>query len=167
MRIPRLKRYLWLGLALSFASSCDRFSAETRDNRTYVNVMMPILQDNSLLAERVLVEAAGVYNEKSEPEALVQNWTDEITPLAEHVHSQASFATPPESWSEQHAKIVDIWGQRAQAYRALSDAIQTADDTQWQSSRDQADGVKLAEEKWFESTNKRLVQSGLVLDQFP
>jgi len=129
--------------------------------------MIPIMQDNALLSERVLIQAAALFNKKSEPEALVKAWTTEITPLAEHLHSQAAFTAPPESWADHHGKLVDIWGDRAHAYRALADAIATADDSQWQSSRDLADGVKLAEEKWFESANKRLAETGLAIDQFP
>ena len=163
----RFSATILLALGAALFSGCDRFDPQVAEDRAYVRLLIPILQDNALLSERILIEAAAVYNKTSEPEKLATSWNQEIVPLAEHLHSQASFAKPPESWTSQHGELVDIWGDRAQAYRALSDAIGTADDSQWQASRDLADGIKLAEEKWFASTNARLDQSRLSVDQFP
>jgi hypothetical protein len=163
----RISPSILLALIATLGSACDRFDPQVAEDRAYVRLLIPIMQDNALLSERVLIEAAALYNKTSEPETLVKSWTVEIVPLAEHLHSQASFAKPPDTWTDQHSELVAIWGDRAQAYRALSDAITTADDSQWQASRDIADGIKLAEEKWFASTNERLAQNRLVVDQFP
>ena len=168
MSLPRLTRAtLFCGTLITIAAGCSQFDPQLQEDRAYVRVLMPLLQDNALLSERVLIEAAAVYNDKSDPEKLGETWSTEIVPLAEHLHSQCSFAAAPESWTTQHGELVDIWGSRAKAYRALSDAIVMADDQEWQAARDLADGVKLSEEKWFQNTNQRLLLNGLAVDQFP
>ncbi len=168
MSLPRLTRSaLACATLTTLLASCAQFNPALREDRAYVRALMPLLQDNALLSERVLVEAAAIYNEKSEPEKLGDTWAAEIVPLAEHLHNQSAFVQAPETWTEHHGELVDIWGDRARAYRTLADAIATADDEQWRTARDLADGVKLAEEKWFQSANERLTPNGLAVDQFP
>ncbi len=141
--------------------------AETQAAQDYVLRIQPVLIENGFLAERLLVLSARVYNRQADDHAIRRTWTDEIAPLAEHLHDQASFVTPPGPWAPAHTGLVDIWGDRAQAYRALGRAIDHGDPTRWQEARELTDSVKLREEEWFATTNQRLATYGLEVDPFP
>jgi hypothetical protein len=153
-----------LSLALA---GCAGLSPASSSTTVYLSELQPLLQENSLLAERVLFQAAAIYNEAAKPEQIANAWSAEIVPLSEHLANQAGFVSAPEPWSANHAELVEIWTDRAVAYRNLVEAIKTADADQWNTARAQADDVKLAEEKWFDALNEKLAPQGLVVDQYP
>lgn len=148
-------------------SGCNQLDPATTATTDYLNLLQPLLQENSLLAERVLFQAAGIYNEATKPSQVATAWTSEIVPLAEQLHHQASFVVAPEAWSQRHSGLVDIWGERATAYRNLGEAIRLGDAALWNDSRKKADAVKLAEEDWFNDLNRAVGPLGLVVDPYP
>lgn len=149
-------------------AACGPFDAETRAHRSYVRVLQPLLVENSLLAQHMLTQSAAVHNDpRLDPATLARAWSSDIVPLAEHLHGQATFAQAPEPWTVRHADLVEIWSDRAQAYRAIDESIATADIDQWKAARELADTVKLREEEWFRSTNQTLSPVGLFVDQYP
>ena len=155
---------LILTLALGGCAGLDPASSSTT---VYLSELQPLLQENSLLAERVLFQAAAIYNEAAKPEQVANTWSLEIVPLSEHLANQASFVTAPDPFGARHAELVKIWSDRAVAYRNLGEAIKTADAEQWNDARKQADDVKLREEKWFDGLNEQLAPQGLVVDPYP
>lgn len=159
-----LRTALPLALVLSGCTQLDPATTATTD---YLTRLQPLLQENSLLAERVLFQAAGLYNDATKPSQVAQAWTVEIVPLAEHLHHQSTFVSAPEPWSARHAELVEIWGERAEAYRNLSEAIRLGDAPLWNDSRKKADSVKLAEEDWFNNLNRAVGPLGLVVDPYP
>jgi hypothetical protein len=155
-------------VVLTLLVACGPFDAETRAHRAYVRQLQPLLVENSLLSDQVLGLAARAYNDPNvEPAALAEAWTKDVVPLSEHLHSQATFVLPPTEWATAHGELVEIWSDRAQAYRALSESITVADPDQWQAARELADTVKLQEEEWFRNTNQTLGPKGLLVDQYP
>jgi hypothetical protein len=134
---------------------------------TYLDELDPLLQENGLLAERVLTLAAQIYNDSARPEQIADSWGRSVVPIAEHLADQASFVEPPQSYAQAHAEIVQIWGDRAVAYRSLSEAIQTGDTDAWNAARNSADAVKLREERWFDTLNERVGPTGLIVDPYP
>lgn len=133
----------------------------------YVVDLQPVLFENAALADRVLALSVSVSEKKASPEQIRKAWDDEIVPLAEHLHDQASFVRPPPAWAESHAQLVDLWADRAAAYRALSVAIEEGDEKRWRDARALADGVKLHEEQWFRTTNQKLAGWHLAVDPYP
>ncbi len=133
----------------------------------YVADLQPVLFENAALADRVLALSVSATEKKSSPEQIRKAWDDEIVPLAEHLHDQASFVRAPSAWAESHAQLVDLWGDRASAYRALSIAIEEGDEKRWRDARALADGVKLHEEEWFRGANQRLADWHLAVDPYP
>jgi hypothetical protein len=57
--------------------------------------------------------------------------------------------------------LVEIWGNRAQAYRGLSESLAVADRAAWTTSVAKANAVQLDEEVWFKQTNKALAALSL------
>ncbi len=149
---------LLLPLALA---SC--MSPTARSAPAYVAELAPLLQENGLLAERVLEAAAAAHNGTTDAAALEDAWQHEITPLSEHLRDHAMLAEPP----VRHADLVDLWSDRAEAYRALTEALADGDLTSWQAARATADQVKLREEEWFKTTNVELASTWVSLDQYP
>jgi hypothetical protein len=134
----------------------------------YLTSLQPVLQENGLLVERVLIQAAIVYNNDSlRPETVADVWNHEIAPLAEHVYNQASFVQPPPEYAAAHKELVEIWGDRASSYRSLGEAVQQGDIEAWNQARSLAESVKLREEKWFDRLNEGLASSGLIVDPYP
>lgn len=133
----------------------------------YLGQLNPLLHENGLLAERVLLQAAQVYNDAAKPEQVADAWVAEIVPLAEHLHDQASFVEPPPPYATTHQEIVQIWGDRAVAYRSLGEAIQSGNTDEWNKATGLASDVKLREEKWFDTLNTALAESGLSVDPYP
>lgn len=151
-------------LLLAFSCSSDSAS---RSAATYVDQLQPLLQENSLLAERVLFQAANIYNEAARPEDVAKKWEDDITPIAEHLYFQAKLVEPPDDWTTQHGELVDIWGERARAYRDISESLRLADRSLWEKGRNAAENVKLSEENWFERANEKLGVLNVTLDPYP
>ncbi|MEZ4241224.1 MAG: hypothetical protein R3F59_34705 [Myxococcota bacterium] len=151
---------LWLALAAGCGGAGDATS-------TYLDQLDPLLQENGLLAERVLTLAAQIYNDSARPEQIADSWGRTVVPIAEHLADQASFVEPPQPYVQAHQEIVQIWGDRATAYRSLSEAIQTGDTEGWNAARNLADDVKLREESWFYALNERVGPMGLIVDPYP
>jgi hypothetical protein len=133
----------------------------------YFERLRPLLHENSLLAERVLFQAARVYNEKDKVPPLAADWTGDVVPLAEHLHHQASFVAAPDVFAEPHAELVDLWGRRALLYRQIGEAVFVADLASFTDARKKADALKLEEERWFDHLNETLAPLGLLVDPYP
>ncbi len=133
----------------------------------YFEKLRPLLHENSILTERVLFQAAKVYNEADKVPPLAPDWTGEVVPLAEHLHHQASFVSAPDPYAEQHAKLVDLWGRRALAYRQIGEAVFTSDLATFIDARKKADELKLEEERWFDHLNEAMAPLGLLVDPYP
>ena len=133
----------------------------------YYQRLQPLLLENSLLAERVLFEAARQYNAGDKPAPVAVTWTTDIVPLAEHLHHQASFVSAPEPFVERHSELVDLWGRRALLYRQLGEAVYTSDLPAWTDANKKNDELKLEEERWFDRLNESLAPIGLVVDPYP
>lgn len=134
---------------------------------TYLDQLDPLIVENAILAERVLVLAAGLYNEEAEPARVAEAWEGEIVPLAEHLHAQASVVIAPTEWAPQHNQLVGIWSSRAEAYRDIAIAVETGDEARWKGATGKARQVKLDEEEWFRSVKNELSLRGLTVSQFP
>jgi len=137
------------------------------DTTRYLTMLQPLLQENGLLSERVLLQASKIYNEAVKSDQVADAWIHEIVPVSEHLHNQASFVQPPSAYAQTHADLVLIWGDRALAYRNLGEAIQTGNSDEWNKARDLANQVKLREEKWFDTLNQGLATSNLSVDPYP
>ncbi|MBA2322245.1 MAG: hypothetical protein H0V89_13955 [Deltaproteobacteria bacterium] len=155
-----------LSLPLLLAAACAVDPA-AQDAHAYVSRLQPALIENGFLADRLLGLSARIYNKQADAATLDATWRSEIVPLAEHLHDQASFVAAPSDWTKAHADLVDIWGDRAQAYRSLGRAIDEGDKAAWNEARELADSVKLREEEWFRTTNQRLSAHDLLVDAFP
>lgn len=148
-------------------ASCQPIDPATTATTEYLTRLQPLLQENSLLAERVLFQAAAIYNEAAKPDQVASAWSSDIVPVAEHLHHQAAFVAAPDVWSLNHNELVEIWGDRAAAYRNIGEAIKLADAASWKSARELAEGVKLREEKWFDALNAAVAPMGMVVDPYP
>ena len=151
-------------LLLTIACTLDPSAGQATD---YVVNLQPVLFENAALSNRVLALSVAVAENKASPDQVRKQWDEEIVPLAEHLHDQVSFVQPPSDWTETHAELVGLWGDRAVAYRALSTAMDEGDEKRWRDARSLADGVKLHEEEWFRATNQRLAGWHLSVDQYP
>lgn len=158
---------LTVSFALSFALAPLGCTGAGDATQQYITSLNPLLQENGLLAERVLTLAAQIYNDASKPDQVADAWGRQVVPVAEHLADQASFVVPPPEYTQDHSEIVQIWTDRADAYRKLSEAIQTGDTTGWNAARQSADAVKLREERWFDRLNDRLSPTGLIVDPYP
>ncbi|MBX2803653.1 MAG: hypothetical protein KTR31_38610 [Myxococcales bacterium] len=138
-----------------------------RSTTEYLTKLQPLLQENSLLAERVLFQASAVYNGATRPDEVSDAWTTDIVPVAEHLHHQSTFVAAPAEWSATHANLVAIWGERANAYRSISEGLRTADQETWDSGRKLAETVKIREEEWFDMVNNTVAPMGFMLDAYP
>jgi hypothetical protein len=154
-------------LVPALLASCFEPDPATLAATDYFERLRPLLHENSLLAERVLSQAARVYNEGDKVPPLAPDWTGEIVPLAEHLHHQASFVTPPDAYAEPHAQLVDLWGRRAQVYRQIGEAVFTADLASFTDGRRKADELKIEEERWFDRLNEVMAPMGLLVDPYP
>ena len=171
--LPAMKRKnartQWLAAAFTatMLSACGPLNPEVQSANRYLNQLQPLLIENSHLTERVLHQAADIYNKEVKSDALEDRWSDEITPLAEHLHHQAQFIEAPPTWSPRHDDLVEIWGSRARAYRALSESLATADRKSWDAARKEASDVKVQEENWFKQMNQDLAVLNMGVDPSP
>ena len=154
-------------LPLLLITTACQIDPEARSATTYVAKLQPLMQENSLLAERVLYQAAAIYNGATRPDEVADAWSSDIVPLAEHLHHQAGFVEPPENWSQQHAALVAVWGERAHAYRSISEGLERADKDLGEQGRNLAEQVKLKEESWFEEVNGQIGPMGFTIDAYP
>lgn len=141
--------------------------AVPQDTATYVTQLHPLLQENGLLADKVLEGAADVHDGRASPNTASLVWENEIVPLAGHLHAQAEIVQPPTRWASEHRELVSIWGSRAEGYVLVAEAVNSGDAARWKRGRALADKAKLDEESWFEEVNTRLAPLGIDLDQYP
>lgn len=156
-----------MSLVPALLASCLQPDPATLVATDYHERLRPLLHENSLLAERVLFQAARVYNEGDKTPPLAPGWAGEIVPLAEHLHHQASFVVAPDPYTERHAELVDLWGRRALVYRQIGEAVFTADAATFTDARKKADVLKLEEERWFDRLNEAIGPLGLLVDPYP
>lgn len=142
-------------------------SPAARTAPSYISELAPLLQENGLLAEQVLIVAAGVHNKTLTDDEVVAAWRNDLTPLAEHIRNHADLTEVPIEWSARHVGLVDVWSDRAEAYRALTEALADGDRDSWRVARGVADEVKLREQRWFTDVNEELKPMGITLDQYP
>ena len=155
-------------IALLLATSgCQVADPTTRAATDYLVMLQPLLQENSLIAERVLFQAAALYNDATVADEVAAAWTSDIVPLAEHLHHQASFVSAPAEWTSSHSALVTIWGERATAYRNISEGLRMADTAKWDQGRNMAATVKIQEEEWFDTVNTTIAPMGFVIDAYP
>ncbi|HHO53638.1 MAG TPA: hypothetical protein ENK18_22890 [Deltaproteobacteria bacterium] len=146
--------------------SCQTDPA-ARAATTYINQLQPLLQENGLLAEHVLFQAAAIYNKADRQGDVAKAWSTSVVPLAEHLYDQSTFIEPPEQWVSSHDELVEIWGVRAQAYRNISEGLQMADQEAWESGRLQAQTATQKEELWFDQVNTIIAPMGFLIDAYP
>ena len=152
---------------MSLLAGCPQPGATTGPAHTYAQSLEPLLDENGLVAERLLETAAEVYNGKAASAEVKLAWAQDVVPLAEHLRDQAVLVQPPVEYADDHKQLVEIWSTRADAYREIADALRSGDMDQWKKGREQADDAKLREEAWFRATNEKLSAHGVALDQFP
>lgn len=153
-------------LLLLFGPACQLDPAGSAAS-DYVTKLQPLVHENSLLAERVLFQAAAIYNEATLPTDVATAWSTEITPLAEHLHQQAGFVEPPPDWAQDHQQLVAIWAERAEGYRAVSEALRAADQEKWDRGTALIERARGQESEWFLGLNTRLQPHGIQLDGYP
>jgi hypothetical protein len=153
-------------LAILLAAGCGPDDA-TRSARAYVEQLEPLLYENGLLAERLLLAAADAHDDRVAPTALHTTWTTDLRPLAEHLAWQAAATSPPPEWAGRHERLVAAWSDRATAYRLIDEAARAGDREEWRRAREQADRATIAEERWFSEMDVELAPYGLALDQYP
>lgn len=133
----------------------------------YVASVDPLLHENGFVADVLLRTAAKTYDGTAKPEETRATWSNDIVPLTEHLRDQATLVAAPPAWVSDHENLIDIWTERADAYRHIADAVESGDPDLFQKGREQAYNAKLREETWFRDVNKRLEPYHLVVDQFP
>lgn len=153
-------------LLLSALVSCVP-KGPSYETSAYVIALHPLLQENSLLAEKVLETAAGVHADKLDGPGATEAWRSEILPIAEHLHQQAAIVHAPGPWVDAHVQLVEAWGTRAEAYALIAEGVERGDLQRWKRGRSMAVTAQLDEERWFQESNQRLTPKGISLDQFP
>lgn len=161
--MPRPSPFLMATLLLA-ACGPDPEHQKTVD---YLTALHPVLQENSLLAERVLVQAAHVYNEDADATAIADQWDHEVVPLADHVATLAAGIQAPPHLSVDHQNLVEIWGQRADAYREAVEGLQTADRARFQEAASATAQITLTEDQWVRAFNARIEPLKLYVDLYP
>ncbi|MCO4744399.1 MAG: hypothetical protein KC912_06405 [Proteobacteria bacterium] len=147
--------------------ACGEPSPETGLAATYSDQLKPLLYENGLLADQIYETAAAAQGGKLDAAAVEVRWASRVTPVAEHLADQAELIIPPTGWETRHDELVEIWTDRADGYRALTDALARGDRDQWREGRKQADESKVREERWFIEVNRLLAPHGIALDQLP
>ncbi len=94
-------------------------------------------------------------------------WTTTIVPLSEHLYDQSTFLEPPEQWVSAHDELVEIWGERAQAYRSISEGLQVVDQAAWDAGKLKAEAASKNEEAWFNQVNEVLGPMGFMINAYP
>ena len=151
-------------LVAGVSCSPDTERAETLD---YLERLRPVLHENSLLAGQVLAVAATVHNGNATDESLKTAWDVDILPLAEHVHVLGQEVRAPPHLAADHAALVRIWQQRADAYREVATAHREADVDAFQRGQKAAGAATLSEDQWARAFNARLKPMKLYVDLYP
>ena len=155
-----------LAIAMTLAGGCGA-PPEAKESRDWVEDLQPVLAENGLVWERMLMTAADVHEGKRDADGTALAWNQDLVPLVEHVRDEAALIQPPNGWATEHAALVAVWAQRAESYRDLSVALRQGDTERWRNARPRADKAKLDEEAWFRTTNDKLRPLGITLDQYP
>ncbi|MCA9494316.1 MAG: hypothetical protein KC621_30530 [Myxococcales bacterium] len=155
-------------LTLTVLASCTAMNPQTAAATAYLDAIRPLMIENSMLADRVLVQAAAIYNEAETPKEVAAAWETEIVPVAEHLADQAGLVVAPGPYQPRHAELVSIWTDRATAYRSVAEAIRVGDPDAWMPARKEAENAKIREENWFNQLNENVVPLGIPLvDEYP
>jgi hypothetical protein len=158
---------VWAWLAGAMLMGCPGTTPEQSEAELYVAQLDPILQENGLVGDIVLMLAADLHDSKLESGAARARWEGDVVPLADHLRDQAAAVQAPAGWAQHHRELVEIWTTRADAYHDASDAIRLGDPERWRAARQRADAAKLREEAWFQDVNRVLAAYGRGVDQFP
>lgn len=156
---------MWMPLLI--LHGCHLFDPERTAAVEYITAVQPLMAENSMLAQRTLVVAAGIQNGDLDDEGVLEAWSTEVVPLAQHLHFQAGEVTPPEQWVDLHEELTTIWLDRSVAYRDLGEAIVLADDATWDRAKAQHETTIEREQAWFQSVGARLQVMELSLEQYP
>ena len=154
-------------LLLTALWGCAEPSDEAVAAASYAEMMRPVLYENGLLADQFYETAALVQQSAAASGDVQVVWNSRITPLAEHLVVQADLVTPPPEWESRHDELLSIWRSRAEAFRAIGDALERCDRELWASARSSSDKCKIDEEEWFLETNEILKPYRISFDQLP
>ena len=146
---------------------CSEPSDEAVAAASYAEMMRPVLYENGLLADQFYESSAAIQQSAAAPADIEVVWKTRITPLAEHLVVQADLVTPPPEWESRHDELLSIWRSRAEAFRAIGDALDRGDRELWASARSSSDKCKIDEEEWFLETNEILKPYRISFDQLP
>jgi len=133
----------------------------------YLTDLHPVLLENSLLAEQVLVQAAHVYNKDADAPTLIDGWSHQVLPLANHVVVMAEEVQPPEHLASDHAKLVSIWTQRSRAYREVVEGLHTADAARFDAAARETAAITVSEDQWVRAFNDKIGPMQLYVDLYP
>jgi hypothetical protein len=155
-------------LAMTFLAFLACTPSPTRgDAEAYTSQLAPLLDENGLLADHLLKVASRTHHAQLPVTEVTTVWTQDLAPLAQHLHIQATLIQPPAEWVVEHARLIQIWGHRAQGYELIAQGLHHADASRVKRGRALSDQAKLEEESWFQDINTRLAPDGLALDQLP
>ncbi len=173
MALPHLLSYgppMWRTLTLLTATSlvvgCGP-DPEHQKTVDYLTALHPVLQENSLLAERVLVQAAHVYNKDADADAIADAWATEVLPLAQQIPVLAEEVHPPPHLTVDHQNLVSIWTKRAEAYREVVEGLGTADRARFQAASNSTAAITLSEDQWVRGFNAKIEPLRLYVDLYP
>jgi len=133
----------------------------------YLTELHPVLLENSLLAEQVLVQSASVYNQSAQPGDLERGWASDVLPMAQHVVVMAEEVQAPEHLAADHANLVAIWSKRATAYREVLEGLHTADADRFEAASRKTAEITVSEDAWVRAFNKRIQPMQLYVDLYP
>mgnify|MGYP007047043320 CR=1 FL=1 len=152
-----------LGLAL--ACGGDPLAQDAAD---YNEAMSPVLAQNMELAQEFLEVAAQIKRKQVGAEELDVRWEAKVLPMADGLFEDARAVHPetPEL-AALHERLVDSWGDRAEAYHQMHRSYKRSDSEGFQSAFDKNIEAKIAEEEYFRGVNVLLEPYGYHLDQFP
>jgi len=155
-------------LAASLATACGP-SAEHVKTVDYLTELHPVLEENSLLAEQVLHQAAYVYNQEADADAdaIAAAWSHDVLPMAQHVAVLAEEVQPPEHLATEHAELVGIWTKRAKAYREIIEGLHTADAARFEAASQEIARITVSEDQWVRALNARIGPMNLYVDLYP
>jgi hypothetical protein len=148
-------------LASTLVGCTDQTTAE------WTKQLDPLMVENGLLADQMLLVAAGVYNETSDGAAVAETFATTVVPVSESLAFRADAMQPPKEWELQHDQLVDIWTRRAGAYRGMSEALILIDAERFNGSLKEVQQAAEAEEAWFGQVGGQLAKQGVTLAQYP
>ena len=160
------RRFVVFGMLAGTLLAC---SEDPRRQQTldYLERLQPVLYENSLLAQQVLLQAATVYNGTAKPEALATAWEVDVVPMAMHVHTLAGSVEPPDHLAADHAALVQLWQRRADAYRDVAEGQRTANVELFSRAQRDVSAITLSEDQWVRAFNAKLAPMDLYLDLCP